>query len=153
VPSIDQISVFELDMGTPDWRKTYGVPRFWAPDGIDWFASYPSPRGGNFLLEGYAEPPVMNFPYDWVDLGDEDLTRILDYAQMYLAFKEGVAEGTDNVKLLLQNFLEAAAERNETIRGAAIYREYMGEHRDETQGQSPSRVAGEKTGIRKKEGK
>lgn len=145
---LNETSIFELDMGTPDWRETYGVPLFWAPDGLDWFGVYPAPRGGAFFLEGYKEVPVLTKDEDFIDLGDEELTRILDYAQWYMAFKEGPQEALENVKVLLDNMLRAGALRNARIRRSALYREYMGIHRVEPQ-QGP-RYPVDKLGVRKK---
>jgi hypothetical protein len=140
--------LFELDMGFPGWRETYGVPLYWAPDGLDWVALYPAPRGGAIWLEGYKEPPVLHKDEDFIDLGDEELVRILDYAQWYLSFKEGPSEALENTEILMQNTLEAAALRNARIRRSALYREYAGEHRDEHQ--RSDRYPVSKVGIRNK---
>lgn len=148
MPALNQISLFELDMGFPGWRESYGVPLYWAPDGLDWVALYPAPRGGAIWLEGYKEPPVLFKDDDFIDLGDEELTRILDYAHWYLSFKEGPSEALENTEILMQNTLEAGALRNSRIRRSALYREYMGEHRDEHQ--RPSRYPVNKVGIRNK---
>jgi len=148
MPVLNQISVYELDTGDPAWRETYGIPRYWAPDGLDWFAVSPAPRGGSFNLEGYKEPPVLNNAEDFIDLGDEELNRILDYAQWYCAFKEGLQEALDNTKVLLDNMLRAGALRNSRIRRSALYREYMGEHRDERE--RGTRYPVEKVGVRSK---
>jgi len=148
MPVLNQTSVFELDMGTPDWRETYGIPRYWAPDGLDWFAVYPAPKGGIFNLEGYKEPPTLNHDDEFIDLGDEELTRILDYAQWYLTFKEGPQEAIQNVQDLLSNMMEAGGLRNQRLRRSALYREYMGEHRDEPQ--MGTRYPLKKEGIRNK---
>lgn len=131
MPVLHQTSVYELDTGTPDWRKTFGTPLYWAPDGFDWVVLSPAPLGGGILLEGYKEPPVLNNDWDYIDLGDEELVRILDYAQFYLAFKQGPQEATENVKPLLENMMQAASLRNARLRASALYREYMGIHRDE----------------------
>ena len=142
-----QSSVYELDTGTPGWRKVYGTPLYWAPDGLDWFAVSPSPVGGGFLLEGYKEPPVLDKDTDYIDLGDEEIVRLLDYAQWYLAFKEGPAEGTQNVEPLIKQFMEAASLRNSRLRASALYRESMGIHRDEPERGTRAPVS--KVGVRR----
>ncbi len=149
MPILNQTSVFELDMGTPDWRKTYGIPRFWAPDGLNWFAVYPAPRGGAFHLEGYKEPPVLDNDRDMIEIDDSEVVRILDYAHWYLSFKEGPQEALDNTKILVQNMVASAGLKNARLRQSALYREYMGEHRDEFQ--VPARYPVAKTGVRTKQ--
>lgn len=148
MPALNEISVFELDMGYPGWREQYGVPLYWAPDGLDWVALSPAPRGGAIWIEGYKEPPVLAKVTDYIDLGDEELVRILDFAQWYLSFKEGPAEALENTQILLDNTLEAGALRNSRIRQSALYREYMGEHREESE--RASRAPVKKVGIRNK---
>lgn len=148
MPILYQTSLFELDMGTPGWRKTYGAPRLWAPDGLDWFASYPAPRGGAFLLEGYKEPPTLNEDKDFIEIEDSEVNRLLDYAHWYLSFKEGPQEALENTKDLVQNMLKAAGFRNQRLRQSALYREYMGESRDEQE--VPAKYPVDKLGVRTK---
>lgn len=148
MPVLNQISVYELDTGNPSWRKTYGTPQYWAPDGLDWVAISPSPRGGGILLEGYKEPPVLINDSDYIDIGDEEIVRLLDYAQWYLAFKQGPTEGTTTVEPLINNMMAAAALRNSRLRASALYREYMGIHRDEPQRGTRSPY-GQKVGVRR----
>lgn len=151
MPVLTQTSVYELDTGTPSWRKTYAtaptVPSYWAPDGLDWLAVSPTPRGGGLQLEGYKEPPVLTNNSDYIDIGDDELLRILDYAQWYMAFKQGPAEATSNVEPLLQQMMAAAALRNSRLRASALYREFMGIHRDEPQRGTRAPVG--KVGVRK----
>ena len=56
MPALNQISLFELDMGFPGWRESYGVPLYWAPDGLDWIALYPAPRGGAICVRQVEWP-------------------------------------------------------------------------------------------------
>lgn len=145
--ALTQTSVYELDTGNPSWRKTYGTPRYWAPDGLDWFAVSPAPRGGGLILEGYKEPPVLEEDRDFIDIGDEELVRLLDYAQWYLAFKQGPSEAVQNVDPLFNQMMEAATLRNSRLRASAFYREYMGIHRDEPQ--RGTRAPVQKLGVRR----
>lgn len=144
--ALTETSLFELDMANPNWRGRTGTPEFWAPDGLNWFAVSPAPTSGGFLIEGYREPPVLDNDSDYIDLGDEDLLKILDYAQWYMSFKEGIQEGLQNTAPLLQGMIEAAALRNSRLRKSAFYREFMGRHREEHE--RGGRAAVEKIGIR-----
>jgi hypothetical protein len=148
MPVLNEISTYELDMGEPGWREVYGTPLYWAPDGFDWLALSPAPYGGGLQLEGYREPPTLDRDTEFIDLGDEELVRILDYAQWYLSFKEGIQEGLDNTQELMKNMMAAAALRNSRLLKSAMYREYMGEHRQEWE--RGTRSPAQKIGVRRK---
>lgn len=130
---LNMISLFELDMGFPGWKSTTGTPYYWAPDGLNKFAIYPAPSSGALLIDGYAEPFVLVSPDSTVDLGDEELLRIVDYAHWYLCFKEGIKEAVESSKDMMDQFINAAALRNSRLRKSAFYREFMGRQREETE--------------------
>lgn len=143
---LNMLSLFELDMGYPGWRNLSGTPYYWAPDALDKFAVSPAPSAGAFQIEGYAEPIVLTSNNSFIDLGDEELLRILDYAQFYCAFKEGVKEASDNVEGLKSQHMEAAGKRNARLRKSTMYREFMGRQREEAE--RPSRAKVQKIGVR-----
>lgn len=123
-------SLWELDHGFSAWTATTGTPSLWARLGGTRLAVYPQASAGYLVLYGFSEAPTLDVSGNYIDLGDEELVRLLDYAQFYMAFKEGVGEGTDNSDRLLQSFLKAGALRNRRILASNIYRHYMGEARD-----------------------
>lgn len=143
---LNMISIFELDMGYPGWRETQGTPYYWAPDALDKFAIYPAPTSGAIKVEGYSEPIVLTMDNAFIDLGDEELLRILDYAHFYCSFKEGVKEAADNVEGLKQRHMEAGGLRNARLRRSTFYREFMGRQREEAE--RPSRYDVKKLGVR-----
>jgi hypothetical protein len=128
-------SIPELDYGIPNWQKANaGTPQLWAPVGLDKFALYPAAGadGTNLTLEGLALTPALLKGGDFVDLGDEELNRILDYGQHYLSFKEGGSEW-NATGALMSEFVQAAGLRNSRIVASALFSKYMGQHKSEEQ--------------------
>lgn len=140
---ISPISLWELDMGKPGWQGVTGTPQFWTPVGIDQFTVYPQPTSGNFRLEGYSESPRLNADGDFLQVGDEELTRLLDYAHHYLTFKEGIPEMQATMGGF-KRFLKAVSLRNARILATTFYRKFMGLVRDERERvpRSPSGAGG-----------
>lgn len=133
-----QTSLPELDYGVANWQQApQGTPSLWAPIGLNKVAIYPPPPLGGFLnLEGLTLAPALNVGGDFIDIGDEEVTRILDYAHHILTFKEGGVEFQSSTSLMA-NFVAAAAERNARLLGAAIFKRYLG--LDKAQEQRPVR--------------
>ena len=127
---LTMISVNELDMGSPEWQGTSGDPEFWALMGVNLFALSPQPTTGNITIEGISETPTLTNDSDYVMLGDEQLNRILDYAEHYCSFKEGVGE-FDSSQSGFSLFIEAAGKRNSNLLASALYRQWMGRNREE----------------------
>ncbi len=143
---LNMLSLFELDMGYPGWRGSNGTPYYWAPDGLTWFCLYPAPLTGEIQVDGYADSFQLQNLDSWIDLGDEELLRILDYAQWYLSFKEGLSEGLENSDPLMQKLMEAAGLRNARLRRSTLYREFMGRNREDAE--RASRYPVRKMGVR-----
>lgn len=122
-------SMWELDMGYPGWQGVTGSAIFWAPRGINKIAVYPSPTSGSIIFEGYAEVPFLTGDGDYIQLGDEEISGILDYAHHYLTLKEGGKEFGD-AKNLLSNFIQAAVLRNSRLLAVDFYRKTIGQDRD-----------------------
>ncbi len=129
---LDQSSLFELDNSISNWQQApTGTPTLWSTVGLDKFALYPpAPVGANLRLEGIAVSPRLGSGGDFIDIGDEELTRILEYAQHYLSMKEAGLEFA-NTRPLLANFVVAAAARNSRLRAAGPFAKYLGLQRDE----------------------
>lgn len=123
-------SLNELDMGNPDWQGVTANPEFWTLNGINLFGLSPQPTSGVLTIEGLSETPSLINDGDYVMLGDEQLNRILDYAEHYCSFKEGQGE-FDSSQSGFNLFIEAAAKRNENLMATALYREWMGRNREE----------------------
>lgn len=121
---LSQISTPELDLGFGDWETTTGTPEFWAPEGINLLALYPT-QAGTVVIEGTADAPWLSAPADFIDIGDDDLNAVLMYTHHYLSFKEGGQEFQATMGDL-KSFMEQAAGRNSRLRAADFYRKYQG---------------------------
>lgn len=141
--TLPQTSLWELDNGFGAWENTSaGTPLFWAPVGLALLVIYPPPAAGNTLvLEGPSSPPTLGADGDFLDLGDEEAGRILDYAHAYLTFKEGGQE-LASALALLSSFVESAVLRNRRLLASAFFKSYPGKLRDETQRPARSPVEG-----------
>lgn len=128
------VSIQEMDQGYYGRQgAASGTPDYWAPFGIDKIVLYPKAASTQTIgLQYYDADPRMSLTgTDYFNMGDEEILRILDYAQWVLAFKEGLSEAFENVDPFKQMFLTAAKLRNAKLRATAQYKDYMGTDRDE----------------------
>lgn len=144
---LDQTSLFELDNGVSNWQGTAAAtPKLWAPVGLNLVALYPAtPAGGSLSMEGIGSAPYILADGEFIDLGDEEIGRVLDYAHFYLTYKEGGLE-LQSALPLFTNFMESAVLRNKRLRASGYFRKYLGEVRDETQREP--RPGGDSIGAR-----
>lgn len=124
------ITVWELDMAYASWQGTAGTPIYWAPVGSELFIVSPQPTTGAFRIEGFTEQVRLLADGDFLQVGDEELTRLLDYAHHYLSVKEGVPEMSATM-FGFKRFLKAASLRNARLLAAAFYKKIMGLVREE----------------------
>lgn len=143
------VSIQEMDQGYYGRQSTASssTPEYWAPFGISKFIIYPAPSAVQTVqLQYYSADPRLSLDTTtYIDLGDEELLCIVAYAIWALSFKEGVKESLSNTSPLRDMFLVAARLRNAKLRGTSLYRDYMGNDRDETK---PSRQGNEQQGLR-----
>jgi hypothetical protein len=138
--TLNPTSVDDLDFEKYGWRAAVtGTPTYWAPYGVSHVVVYPqtgtSTTYGAFYYRGDR---ILTSDSSYVNLGDEELVRILEYAQWYLSFKESPKEGLENSAPLREMMLLAARTRNSKLAGIALYSKYMGVERTP---QAPSAVA------------
>lgn len=115
-------SLDELDMGFPDWDSTTtGTPLYYAHVGATRIAIHPSEPSGTLSLESFQVTPTLSAGGDFINVGDEILQKLLDYAHHYLTFKEGSSE-MESTKGALEGLIEAAARRNQNLRFTNFYR-------------------------------
>lgn len=140
-----QASLPELDYGYPGWRTgTAATPEYWCPAGLNKIVFYPRPNT-HLRLDYYTGDQLLVAEGDYVQLGDEELNRILDYAVWQLNVKSGTEEAFTTTKPLRELFLLAAGLRNQKLRGSQLYKDFMGDDRGETQ---PDRDAVPQKGAR-----
>jgi hypothetical protein len=135
-PGLIPTSIFELDLARPTWHAetiTSGgsVPTrtiHWAPVSIQRIAIWPAVAvaGVNDLfIDGVANTPVLVEDADFVDIGEDTIDTLVDFALHILTFKEGGArfKATEGK---LTDFLQAAAEENGLLKSSQAFRRYAG---------------------------
>ncbi len=132
---IPKASIWEFDQGFVGWEgSSAGTPSFWAPHGMNGVVFYPafaSPTATTMagiidLPRGFAAG--VEFPF--LNEGDEQV--LLDYAQHYLAIKEGQGE-LDATADARSSLIKRAAAANARLRKTNFYRNAMARDRDEGQ--------------------
>lgn len=123
-------SLWDLDYGQPNWEAETATSddgiKAWAPVGLNMFALWPASFQGNesLVVEGVVSAPdITATPF--VNLGQDELEMILDYAEHIAQFKEGGQEFQAS-QLLLQEFLKEAGTRNAVLKQSSKFRKWMG---------------------------
>jgi hypothetical protein len=107
-------------------------PTLFAPISLSTFYLWPADAaGGNTLtIDGVATTPILVEDSDTLDLGEESLNVLLDYALHALSFSQGASKFAAT-EVLWQSFIKACAEENTQLKSTRIYRRIMGlDHRD-----------------------
>lgn len=120
------VSLFELDRGWPGWHGvTQGTPLYWAPNGLTEVAIYPAPNvAGTLTFQGFYDLSQVTLG-DNINIGNEELTRVLDYARHYLTWKEGMSE-LQTSSGALTKMAEAASAKNARINALDAFKKYKG---------------------------
>jgi len=126
--ALQPLTVVDLDQEKYGWRvASTSTPTYWAPYGLSHVVVYPQAGTTNtYTATYYRGDRILTSDSSYVNLGDEELEKILDYAQWYLSFKESVKEGLANTGPLKEMFLLAARLRNAKLAGTAMYNRFMG---------------------------
>lgn len=119
----------EMDSGNPSWQGVSGTAYLWAPSGLNRVYIIPYPLSGSITFTGFAEAPILGSGGDFIDIGDEKLSKLLSYAHHILTFKEGKGE-FDNTMAELSSLFEEAGKTNSDFRLSAPYRRWMGVLKD-----------------------
>jgi len=140
-----QVTLPELDYGSPGWRTgTAAAADSWAPCGLNKIIF--SPRPNSYVrLDYFRGDQPLTAEADYVQLGNEELNRVLDYAVWQLNVKSGTEEAFTSSEPLKQLFLTAANLRNTKLKGSLLYKRFMGQDRGENQ---PTREAANVKGAR-----
>lgn len=127
---LNSSTLYDLDYGQPTWESETCVsgqlPQIFAPVGFNLFALWPSSFAGgeSLVVEGVQPAPVLT-NVGFVNLGQDELETILDYAQHVAMFKEGGQE-FEASQLQLKEFLKEAGERNAVLMQSSKFRKWMG---------------------------
>lgn len=124
-------SVPEFDTGYPGWRTgSASTAEYWAPCGLNKIVFYPRPNTP-LRIDYYKGSQLLVEETDYIQLGNEELNRILDYAVWQMNVKSGTEEAFNNTEPLRALFKAAAELRNSKLRGSQLYKDFMGEDRGE----------------------
>lgn len=128
-------SPYEMDFGRTNWESettTSGGdvptrPQLYIPAGLNLIGIWPADAAGNsaMTIDGLASTPLLNDDSSFLDLGQEELTGLLDLCQHIAVFKEGGKEFGDSQETL-KTFLKAAAEKNSALMASAPFRRFLG---------------------------
>lgn len=129
-------SILELDLGRPTWRyETVAsggdvptVPTLWAPESLQRIVIWPATNtaGVNDLLaDGVANTPVLVEDGDTVDIGEETVDVLIDFAIHIVAFKEAGPRWRATLPAF-QAFLQAAAGENGQLKSNQQFRRWAG---------------------------
>jgi hypothetical protein len=140
-------SYTDLDLGRPNWRQeTAGSggdvpesPVVWAPQSLQQIVLWPAPSAvvvNGITVDGVSDTPILVEDADTVDIGEELIDLLTDYALHVLAFKEGGPRWMATVSYY-QAFLQAAAEENGRLKANQVFRRTAG--LDYRRGQIPSK--------------
>lgn len=133
VTELALISLHELDYGFPGWTgTTQDPPQFWAPIGLNKFVVYPAPESGFLHCEGIREASLLNSDADFIDVGDEELTRLILYAHHTGTFKEGSGE-MEATQRAVPDLVQAAGNMNARLKATNLYRRALGLSRQEAE--------------------
>lgn len=122
-------SLYDLDYGQPTWESesctSTTLPQVFAPAGFNLFAIWPASFAGgeSLAVEGVIPAPLLTAGL--VNLGNDELETILDYAEHIAQFKEGGQE-FEASQLLLQEFIKEAGNRNNILMTSSKFRKWMG---------------------------
>lgn len=119
------ISILDLDQAEPGWQGTAqsGTPSMVAAAGANLIATFPIPDANGpyaLTLDVAANPVIPSTSDDYIQLGQEELDVVLDYAQHLASFKLGGAE-FQSTKPLYDNFIKLALSYNQTLRASSKF--------------------------------
>lgn len=128
-------SIYDLDFGRPVWESETTAtggdvpsrPKVYGVAGLNLIAIWPGDAVGNsqLVVDGIVATPLLTTDASFVDIGQEELSGLLDMCQVLAAFKEGGKEFQD-AQGEFKDFLKAAGERNTMLRASTAYRKYLG---------------------------
>lgn len=140
-----QQSLPDLDHAYSGWRTgSASTAEYWVPQGVADVVFSPRPNTP-VKLDYYKGSRLLDAASDYVQLGDEELNRILDYAVWQLNFKSGTQEAFQNTGPLKEMFILAATLRNAKLRASKLYKDFLGSDYGEAE---PSREADTQKGGR-----
>jgi hypothetical protein len=119
--SVLPCTLYDLDASYGNWQDSTGVPEDIAICGPNLIAIRPVPNGiYSVTLDVCRNAPIPANDAAFVQVGEENLEQILDYAE-YAALFKTAGEDLISVEPLIKGFYEAAAVYNSRIRANALF--------------------------------
>lgn len=114
-------SVFELDAFLPSWQSNTGKPYFFGMCGRNIACVGSTPNG----VYGLSLDMAVNIPMpmgdgSYLQIGQDYISGLLDYAQHVASFKMGGTEFTGTSRLL-NSFISSAKVQNDKLASIAFY--------------------------------
>lgn len=136
---LEVVSLHQLDELNPAWQAdTAGTLTKVATVGLDNIALNPTLAADTTVIfEIIRKAPILTADDDYVQMGEEDIIAIIDYAHFVCALKEGTSE-LQTAYPNFQRFLAHAASYNSRLAKLSVYRQLLG-----LGGQTQTRPAGE----------
>lgn len=119
--SLNPPPLHSLDQ-SPAWQNSTGTVRVVALAAPNMIAAYPVPNGAaSIVLDVVRNAPIPEDDDSFIQLGKEQLTAILNYAEHLARFKLGGAEFYFSSRLM-NEFIAAAVQQNEKLAATALYK-------------------------------
>ena len=148
-------SMYSMDFGRSGWESestTSGGdvptrPKYFIIGALNKLAIWPADAAGanSLVLDGIAVTPILVNDSSLLDIGQEDMSHLLDLCQHVAAFKEGGLEFKASMESF-KSFLEGAGQRNAILKRCATYRRWLG--LDVGRQQRPLKIPSEAVGAR-----
>lgn len=123
ISSLEDIERFDSNY----WRNTSGMPKRVAVCGYNMIALADVPDGIYSITGDVArKAPIPTSDGEYVQMSQEELDVILDYAEHIAVFKQGGSTLTDSMPLM-NNFYRMASIRNQRMRANAAFFEALGD--------------------------
>ena len=124
---LDLLPIEEKDNAEEDWQdNASGTTVDAMPLGLNLVALDPAPSGStSYTIVSVRSAELPSGDSANIQIGEEDMAAIVDFATFELSIKEGGQEMADNMKLL-ENFLLHASKYNSKLNTSSAYRNLLG---------------------------
>ena len=132
---LSPVSLFDLDSGRENWQsENIGSggsvpiePQLYGVGACNLIAIWPADTAttNELMVDGVLSTPVLASDSDFINVGEEEFSLLLDYCEHTALFKEGGQEWEISLPLF-QNFVQGAVKRNGIMSKSSLYRKYLG---------------------------
>lgn len=124
--TIEPVSIESLGAYVPRYQNSIAAALQWIPMGLNLIALYPQTSAPLAASLDYVRlAPIPSNLMDYVQLGEEDISALIDFVVFLAHLKEGGSE-VETATPRLQNFLKQAAKYNSRLLTSSVYRRMIG---------------------------